>query len=139
MLSANRTNGARINHNGNEYSVGKREDDDGYDFFYLVDSSGKVKKRALDGTYTTHFDMVKEHFGEEYALKNATMFNFDGVEIDNQARNFSNDEHIMNWGNEAKPHHYLPFLKGMVNAIQKHFTDPESEEAPNMEKDWKIE
>jgi hypothetical protein len=137
MLSANRTNGARINHNGNEYSVGKRKDDDDDDFFYLVDSSGEIKDRALDGTYTTHFDMVKEHFGEEYALENATMYN--GDELGFQSFVFSNEEHIMNVGNEAKAHHYLPFLKGMVSAIQEDYPVSESEEAPNMEKDWKIE
>jgi hypothetical protein len=132
----NRTNGARINHNGNEYSVGKREDDRGRKFFYLVDSSGEIKGEALDGSYTTHFDMVKEHFGEKYALENATMYNED--ELGFQSINFSNETYIMNGGNEVKPHHYLPFLKGMVIAIQKDFGDPESEEAPNMEKDWNI-
>ena len=91
--------------------------------------------------------MVKEQFGEAYALKHATMFNevdllpenagFSGK--DENGELVENSLYIMNEnGNDVKTHHYLPFLKGMVNAIQEYYPVTESKEAPNMETDWKI-
>ena len=137
----------KIYHNYKEYSVIKGSDNWGY-FYYLEDKDGNTKKEYLDGTYTSHFDMVTEQFGEAYALKHATMYN----EVDTLSERAGNDDkeeygksvenalYIMSdWGNDVKPHHYITFLKGMVGAIQDEYPVSESEEAPNMEKDWKIE
>lgn len=141
------SNGGKIHHNYGEYSVEKDSDSNG-DFYYLVDANGNVKDEWLDGTYTSHFDMVKDQFGEAYALKHATMFNevdllpenagFSGR--DEKGESVENSLYIMNEnGNDVKTHHYLPFLKGMVRAIQSKYPSVPSEKAPNMEKDWKIE
>ena len=134
-LSNNRTHGARIYHNGKKYSVGKYVNDGGEVFYYLVNEDGSKKDHYLDGTYTRHTQMAADEFDlddPEYANKNATMY--DKAENTSQGLN----DNLMNSGTVVKKHYYIPFKKAMAKAIQKDYGDEVSDDAPNMEDDWKI-
>ena len=117
------------------YDVRKGKDKKGEDFYYLVHDNAIVN-HALDGTYTRHTQMVAYEFGEEYANKNATMY-------DDTENSLGLETSIMNDGNDIKPHHYITLKKGMVNAIQHDsngngYGNTPSQNAPNMEEDWEI-
>lgn len=137
-LSKIRHKGASLYHNATKYSVHKHEDDNG-DFYYLVDrASGQRRGVWLNGSYTTHTKMAAEEFGEEYAMKNATTCP-SAYTIANDSVKYLPTNDLMNAGNVFEPHYYIPFKKGMVKAIQSKYRSKPSEEAPNMEEDWKIE
>ena len=134
-------NGSFFIHNGKNYEVSDGVDDDGKEFYFLMEG-GKIKDRALDGLYTRHTQMVADEFDlddPEYANKNATMY--DETEHNSQgAANNSQrlENNLMNKGNVFQKHYYIPFKKAMVNAIRSKYPSDYSDEAPNMDRDWKI-
>lgn len=137
-LSKIRHKRASLYHNAVKYSVHKHSDNRG-DFYYLVDrASGKRRGAWLDGSYTSHTEMVAKEFGEEYAMKNATTHIPRYTRTNNSVKILVTSD-LMNAGNAFKPHYYIPFKKGMVKAIQSKYRTNPSEQAPNMEEDWKIE
>ena len=141
-------NDAKIYHNYREYSVAKgtttTPNEPSRVFYFLVYSSGKEKGESkneyLDGSATSHFNMVRKEFGTDYALKNATMFKRNETVSKKDKTSINkfreNEKYIMNAGNNVEPQHYISFKKGMSESIQSKYRSHYSTQAPNMEEDW---
>ena len=127
-LSSERT----IQHNGKTYNVGSTLI--GLMFvYYLEDASSHVRlNRALDGTVSTHYDMVKDFFDENHANNHAVMH-------DNTASAKNRiSTSIMRNGDTVEAHHYVTFADAMVQAIQNEYPEVPSPVAPNTRDDWTI-
>lgn len=142
-------NGLKISHNGEVYTV-KQYSGGGY---YLEDSSGDEVYGSLDGTVSTHYDLVKDYISEDYANKHAVMHDnrvsshwlLGGVEkiLDNfdcgwVLDPFRKGTAIMLDGDTVEKQHYVTFADAMVDAIQETYRDVPSSNAPNAREDWTI-
>ena len=144
--------GSTITHDGVDYLVHSGIDKDGWNFYYLS-NSGVILDRALDGTVSTHYDLVKDYISEDYANKHAVMHDnrvsshwlLGGVEkiLDNfdcgwVLDPFRKGTAIMLDGDTVEKQHYVTFADAMVDAIQETYRDVPSSNAPNAREDWTI-
>lgn len=136
-LFEHRTDGARLNHNGKKYSVGKCKCN-GQVYYYLVKEDGSINDRCLDGSYTSHTQMAADEFGKGYANKYAVMNNGAEYNRPGYERGKLLKDNLMNEGNSVLPHYYIPFKKAMVAAIRSDYWFWNEDEVPFKEEDWKI-
>ena len=93
---------------------------------------GEGSNKAADGTHSTHYNMVEDYFGTDYADNHAVMH-------DNRASAENRKgSSVMRNGDTVEAHHYVTFADAMVQAIQKKYPEVPSQKAPNTRGDWEI-
>jgi hypothetical protein len=97
-----------------------------------------IANGSNDGDPSTHYELVKKAFGEDYANSHAKMS--DAWRGEKGDRVGVKDDPIMQAGGTVKKHHYVTFWDAMVKAIQSdsEYGSTPSSEAPNQHEDWTI-